>query len=202
MWTKTQWNRNIKWLITGIVCLVVFSAMINNSSSKSTNASAIRTTLQKQISSIQATLPPQITPQATATPQPTNTPAPTATPVPTDANGFPMDYETVTVAQIAKMPSAYEEKTIVFTCTVIGFVKGDNGDAAGFNCSDPSDISSLLQVDAGSLFDYTKINQDDTVKIYGTGRGAANGKNAFGGDVTEAVVDGLFINDLTSGYKN
>lgn len=48
----------------------------------------------------------------------------------------------------------------------------------------------------------TKINQGDTVKIDGLGAGAATGKNAFCGDVTEAVVSGVFINDLPSGYKN
>lgn len=142
--------------------------------------------------------------EATKTPTPTDVPTtPTATPTPvaTDANGFPMDYQAVTVAQIAKVPSAYEQKTVMFTCNVASFPKNSNGDAGGINCTDPNDYGSIIQV-SGGLFDFTQINQGDTVKIYGTGSGAATGKNAFGGEVTEGLVDGLFINDLTTGYKN
>ncbi|HYT41582.1 MAG TPA: hypothetical protein VEP90_04510 [Methylomirabilota bacterium] len=132
---------------------------------------------------------------------PTLSPTPTDIPMKYGANGFPEDAEAVTVAQIAKVPSAYDGKKLTFTCEVSSFPKNDNGDAAGINCSDPYDSGSLIQV-SGNLFDFTKINQGDTVKIYGLGEGAATGKNAFGGDVTEAVVDGLFINDITTGYND
>jgi hypothetical protein len=131
----------------------------------------------------------------------TPTLSPTPTPIPTDENGFPMDAEAVTVAQIAKVPSAYNGRKVTFTCNVSGFAKNDSGDAAALNCSDPNDVGSIIQV-GGSLFDFTKINQGDTVRIYGLGAGAATGKNAFGGDVTEGIVDGLYLNDLTSIYKN
>lgn len=132
---------------------------------------------------------------------PTTTPSPSPSPIPKDANGFPLDAEAVTVSQIAKVPSAYNGQKITFTCTVSSFAKNDAGDAAALNCSDPNDLTSIVQID-GSLFDMTKINQEDTVRIYGVGAGAATGKNAFGGDVSEAVVTGVFINDVTSNYKN
>ena len=140
------------------------------------------------------------TPQATAIPKPTDTPAPTATPVPKDANGFPMDAEAVTVANLDKAPSTYQGKKVTFTCTVAGFAKDSSGNAAAVNCSDPNDYSSLIQVDTGA-FDMTKIQQGDTVRFYGLGMGAASGKNAFGGEVSESLVTGIFINDITSGYK-
>jgi hypothetical protein len=138
-------------------------------------------------------------------PTPTNAPTPTdtstPTPVPTDVNGFPMDAEPVTVAQIAKIPSAYMDKNLVFTCHITSFVKDYKGDADGFNCSDPNDFSSVIQVSA-LLFDFTQINQNDTVRIFGDGVSVGTGKNIFGAEVTEALVDGLGINDLTSGYKD
>jgi len=84
---------------------------------------------------------------------------------------------------------------------VDGFAKNDQGDAAAINCSDPNNFTSMLQVD-GTLFDLTKVNEGDTVRIDGLGAGASTGKNAFGADVTEAVVSGMFINDLTSGYNS
>jgi hypothetical protein len=47
----------------------------------------------------------------------------------------------------------------------------------------------------------TKIKQNDTVKFYGLGAGSATGKNAFGGEVSESLVSGMYINDITSGYE-
>ena len=191
MWGGTTWHKNVKWGITGafLVCILL-GAILSKTDSKS--ASTPTTVASAQVT----TLPTQ---EPTAVP---TTPTPTPTPIPKDANGFPMDYQAVTVAQIAKVPSAYNGKIVMFDCTVSNFVKGDNGDAAGFNCSDPNDYGSLLQVDSGKLFDYTQINEGDTVRIYGLGSGSSSGQNAYGGNVTEAVVGGVFINDLTSGYKN
>jgi hypothetical protein len=145
---------------------------------------------------------PTSTPKPTQTPSPTNTPIPTETPIPTDANGFPMDYKEITVVDLAKVPSAYKGKTIMFTCDISSFAKNDQGDAAAFNCHDPNDFSSIVQVGGSGFFDFTKINSSDEVRVYGIGEGSSTGKNAFGGDVTEAVVSGIFLNDLTSGYTN
>lgn len=191
MWVATNWSQKVKRGITGVFLLMIILGAIFSSFDSKTSTTP--------------TTVPSTNVLNTPTQQPTQiptTPTPTPTPIPTDENGFPMDYDAVTVSQIAKVPSAYNGKIIMFTCTVSTFVKGDSGDAAGFNCSDPNDYSQLLQVDSGSLFDYTKINEGDTVKIYGLGSGASSGQNAYGGTVTEAVVGGTFINDLTTGYKN
>ena len=44
-----------------------------------------------------------------------------------DAYGFPEDAERITVAQLAKIPSSYQDKKITFTCDVLSFPKDDNG---------------------------------------------------------------------------
>ena len=53
----------------------------------------------------------------------------------------------------------------------------------------------------GTFDSSVKINSGDTVHVYGMGKGAATGKNAFGGDVTEALVLEFHLNDATTGYQ-
>ena len=139
-------------------------------------------------------------PKPTATPKPTSKPTPTLTPIPKDINGFPMNAEVVTVANLDKAPSTYEGKKVTFTCIVVGFAKNSNGNATAVNCSDPNDFMSMVQVDT-ILFDMTKINKNDTVRFYGLCNGSAIGKNAYGGDVSETLITAFGINDITSGYK-
>lgn len=153
--------------------------------------------------------PPTTVAQAANTPMPTEAqttpkPTPTFTPTPTeiqyDANGFPEDAARITVADLAKIPGLYQDKKITFTCDVISFPKDANGNAAGVNCSDPNDYTALVQVRMAAFDQTVKINTNDTVVVYGIGQGAAQGKNAFGADVTEAEVLELHLKDLTTGY--
>jgi hypothetical protein len=99
-------------------------------------------------------------------------------------------------------PNSYKGKGLVFQCSVSSFLKDDNGDVAALNCDDPNDFSSYVQVGISKDTDATKINQDDLVKVYGMGLGATSGTNAYGGQITTGAVMGLYMNDLTSGYKN
>ncbi len=130
----------------------------------------------------------------------TNTPEPSPTSIPLDINGFPIDSEAVTVNNLCKAPSTYTGKKVTFTCKVIGFAKDNSGNASAVNCSDVDDYTSIIQVDT-ILFDMTRINKNDIVRFFGRVSGVATGKNAFGSDVTETIVSGEGINDLTSGYK-
>jgi len=59
-----------------------------------------------------------------------------------------------------------------------------------------------VQIGIDKKTDVTQINQNDTIKVYGMGLGADTGKNAFGADITTGAILGLYINDLTTGYKN
>lgn len=190
MWKYAKWNNKVKWGITGFFGLMLLISAVSGNSSNSK-------TSDTKVAAEQSTTAPS---QPTATPTATGTPAPTPTPVPKDVNGFPMDVEAVTVANLDKAPTTYESKKVTFTCTVAGFAKDSSGNASAVNCSDPNDFSSLVQVDV-SAFDITQIKQQDTVRFYGLGEGAATGKNAFGGEVSESVVMGMYINDLTSGYR-
>jgi len=192
MWKYAHWNNKIKWGITGI--FIFYTIMYLNISRILSAAS--RDTVETQTQPTQAVSP---------TPIPTNEPK-AVTPPPTvsyDNNGFPDNAKQVTVANIAKTPSKYADgvTNVVFTCKILSFARNDQGDAAGLNCADSNDYSSIVQIDAGN-FDVSKINADDTVTIYGFVTGVGQGKNAYGGEVTEALVSGMYINDATSGYNN
>lgn len=132
---------------------------------------------------------------------------PTITPQPTLTSGqiitkFEKEAQIVTVTQIYKTPNSYKGKSLIFTCSVSGFPKDDNGDVAALNCDDLNDFSSNVQIAIGKEIDVTKINHNDTLKVYGMGLGALTGKNGFGADITTGAILGLYINDLTTGYKN
>jgi hypothetical protein len=181
-----------KIIVLGILGLLIFIGIVTAISSATSN--------KQSSASSTPTAESTATPQATEVPKATVTPTPIPKPEPKDANGFPMDAESVTVANLAKAPSTYEGKKITFTCTVAGFAKDKSGNATAVNCSDPNDYSSFVQV-ATSAFDMTKINLQDTVRFYGLGGGSASGKNAFGGTISESLVEAIYINDITSGYK-
>lgn len=190
MWRYAPWRNKTKWIITGIFIFLILIEGASNPSKEKALTSAQSHSISPTTPISQPTVPPTVTP----------TPEPTAPPIPKDENGFPQDYEKVTIAQIDKVPSAYKNKKIMFTCRVSSFAKNSEGDAAAINCTDPNNYGAFIQV-SGPTYDFTKINEDDTVRIYGIGEGVSTGKNAFGADVTEGIVIGIYINDLTSGYK-
>ena len=140
----------------------------------------------------QPTPVPTIPIPATMAPPPT---------VPNDANGFPMDAIAVSVSDLYELPSQYNGQKVTFSCIVSTFAKDDAGDVSAANCQDPQDDSAVVQVDISGL-DVTRIHERDTVRFYGVCEGAITGKNVFGGEVTETLVQGMFINDVTSGYRD
>ncbi len=193
LWAKTNWNKKVKYGITSVFLLLIIISAIGGSTPSSDTAT-------KKVVAQQTTSAPTATSVPT-TPKPTQPPTPTPTDVPTDVNGFPMNAEKVTVSDMDKTPSDYSGKKVTFTCTVLSFARDSSGNAAAINCADLNDYTSIAQIDTGA-YDIKKINQSDTVRIYGIGSGAFTGKNAYGADVTEAGVLGMYINDVTSGYSN
>lgn len=139
-------------------------------------------------------------PLLTDTTGPTDIPTPSPTSPPKDVNGFPMDYQSVSVEDLSIKPSAYIARQVLFTCTIIGFYRGFNGDLTQFNCEDPNDANYILSA-ASIHFDFTKINKFDTVTVYGTGLGVASGQNIYGGPVSETEITAWDIIDTTSGYR-
>lgn len=199
-----------------IACIVLFFIFITLGSSfapslpkttQATTKSTVKptsTTTSKQMTNHQVK---QMTVKAAPTLRPTKKLRPTPTNSPTlayDSNGFPLNaHETshVIVSQIAKEPSQYNNKWLIFTCDVASFAKGSSGNATAINCSDPNDITSIIQIDA-SGWDLTQINQGDTINVYGQGEGSFSGQNAFGTTVQESLVFGLYFNDTTNGNSN
>ena len=133
---------------------------------------------------------------------PSITPKPTLTSAEIISN-FDKEAQNVTVSNIYKSPNSYKGKAIIFTCSVSSFPKDDNGDVVGLNCTDPNDFNSYVQVGIDNKnVDVLKINENDSIKVYGMGMGAVKGQNGFGANVTTGAILGLYINDLTTSYKN
>jgi hypothetical protein len=69
------------------------------------------------------------------------------------------------------------------------------------NVDDPNDYSSAY-VNLSSYIDLSKVNQDDTVQIWGSGLGILTGKNGFGADINVAGVNESYLLDMTTGYSD
>jgi hypothetical protein len=200
---KTKWGYGLRRAYKVVLCIVLLlisgaaygQSTTSSNAGKQTTATTENTTGQNNDSTSKDT--PTITP----TEAPTDTPKPTLTPQQIIAN-FEKDAQTITVADIYKSPNSYKGKSLIFTCSVSGFPKDENGDVGALNCDDPNAYGSNVQIGISKETDVTKINENDLIKVYGLGAGAMQGKNAFGGDITTGGIVGLYINDLTTGYKN
>lgn len=149
-------------------------------------------------------LSPSEKPLPTIKPTSTTKPTPTLTEsqiIDKSMADYAKDATAVTVKDIDKTPNSYLMKKIVFKCKVLGFAKDKSGDIGGINCSDPSNYSAIIQLGTVSLFDFTRINEGDTLQIYGLGYGSATGTNAFGAEISMGIVNVVYLKDLTTGYK-
>jgi hypothetical protein len=194
---KGNWELKPEMIIgfIGVIILLIFIfGAIQAGNNKAGSNSPSPTTVAQAIDTPAPT-------EALTTPKPTPTFTPTPTEMQYDSNGFPEDAARITVSELAKIPSSYQDKKITFTCDVVSFPKDENGNAAGVNCSDPNDYSAIVQVRMAAFDQTVKVNTNDTVVVYGIGQGAAQGTNAFGADVTEAEVLELHLKDLTTGYS-
>ncbi len=109
-----------------------------------------------------------------------------------------------TVDNLDKDANTDKGKDVHFTCKILKFVKDDSGNTAGANVesSDTSSFTtSVIQIGFPSGTDVTKLNEGDTLEVWGTDQGVFSGKNAFGGDVQEVAVTALYMTDTTTGYQ-
>ncbi|GHO77929.1 hypothetical protein KSD_57000 [Ktedonobacter sp. SOSP1-85] len=167
------------------------STMVNTATQTTATSSTTQTT------STQA----PVTPTPTQKPKPTPTPKPTQSPAQIKA-AYKAKTANTTVTNIDKMGNGYKDKDLHFTAVIDNFVKDSDGNTAGANVSDTdSGSSSVIQIGFAPGTDLTKINQGDTVEVWGRDIGVSSGKNAFGGDVQEAGVAVAFITDQTTGYQ-
>lgn len=190
---KSKWNYSLTrgYKILLFICLLFVGELVSHSSPTTNNSTQTVTSSDSN----------SLTDTPTPTDEPTATPKPTLSPQQIIAK-FENESQHVTVADIYKSPNSYKEKSLIFTCSVSNFPKDENGDVGGINCSDPNTFDSNVQVGIDKSIDVTKINENDLIKVYGLGLGTMQGKNGFGADITTGGVLGLYINDLTTGYKN
>jgi hypothetical protein len=107
----------------------------------------------------------------------------------------------ITLADLQKDPNSYSSKIITFTATITKFLQDSSGNTGAMNVNDPNDFSSAY-VNLSTYIDLTKVNQNDTVQIWGSGLGVISGKNAFGGDINVAGVNESYLLDTTTGYSD
>jgi hypothetical protein len=86
-----------------------------------------------------------------------------------------------------------------FTATIVNFVKDDSGNTAGANVNDGLD-SGVIQVLFPSGTDISKINQGDSIEVWGSDQGTFSGQNAFGATIQEVAVGAIYLNDQTTMY--
>jgi hypothetical protein len=134
-------------------------------------------------------------------------PTPTAKPKPTaSASQIEAAYKSsttnTTVETLDKEGSAYQGKEVHFTAHIIDLVKDSSGNTAGANVDNlDSSSSSVVQVAFPDNTDISRINQDDTIEVWGIDDGVVSGQNAYGGTVQGVDVSALYMTDTTTGYQ-
>ncbi len=103
------------------------------------------------------------------------------------------------VSDLAKEGSAWKGMNVHFTATISGLVKDSNGDTAGANVTDGS--FTYVQISFPSGTDVSRLNEGDTVEVWGTDGGTQSGQNAFGATIQEVVVGTAYLTDTTTGYQ-
>ncbi len=138
-----------------------------------------------------------------ATPEPTATSTPQPTAVPTEsANEYRNSAKNISVADVAKDPNSYKGQSVKFQAIILNFVQDSSGNTAGANVSDPSDYSSVIQIEFSPNLSVQGMNKNDTVTVWGQGAGSFSGTNAFGATIQEGGVDELYLHDSTTGYND
>lgn len=142
----------------------------------------------------------QATQQATQAPTTQPTQAPTISAKLLEAT-YKASTTTTTVSALDKNGNTWKDKDVHFTAVISGFVKDDSGNTAGANVDDPNGGSGVIQIAFPPNTDISRLNQDDTIEIWGLDGGTASGQNAFGATVQEVVVSALYLTDKTTGYQ-
>lgn len=107
-----------------------------------------------------------------------------------------------TVINLDKDGTADQGKEVHFTCTILNFVKDSTGATAGANVtSSGTNYSSVVQILFPDETDITRLNEGDTLEIWGTDEGVFSGTNAFGGTVQEVGIGTKYLTDHTTNYQ-
>jgi cytoskeletal protein RodZ len=195
-------------LIIAIFACVGASAIANSGNTTTTttntsdNGAQVTATNSAQLAATNSAQGTTDTPVPTAT---LDTSIPTSTPAPTSGqteSAYKKSTTSTTVDNLDKNGNADKGKDVHFTCKILKFVKDDNGNTAGANVESPDTYSSsILQIVFPSGTDITRLNEGDTVEVWGTDAGVFSGQNAFGGTVQEVGIAALYLTDKTTNYQ-
>ena len=181
MWKYGKWSKKAKWIVTGIFALLV---IIGGNSNNGTSTQSVSPT---------STSTPAPTAEATSVPTPTLAPF----------SERMRTAEVVTVANLFNDPNSYmgANRLLTFKCKISSFVKDSSGNPSGMNCYDLNSYSDYVQISSIGI-DVSKMNEGDTLQVWGIDLGMVSGKNAFGATVSTTEVAELGMKDLTTGYND
>jgi hypothetical protein len=125
------------------------------------------------------------------------TPTPTQSPAEVE-KAYKASARDTTVADLDKKGASGNGNIVHFTATIRGFVKDSNGNTAAANVSTDTS-SSVIQVVFPDNTDVTKLNENDTLEVWGIDAGVFSGTNAYGGTVQEVGIQAQYLTDQTTG---
>jgi hypothetical protein len=191
---KPNWWKRIGIGCGGLVALIILAVVITTIIS-----------VAQGDGSHPAPQPTQAPTQAQQQPtqaQPTDTPVPTQSNAQTEQALKALTTNT-TVTDLDKNGSSWTDKPVHFTAVIATLVKDSSGNTAGANVSDPAnEFGKDIQVGFPANTDISKLNQGDTIEVWGIDGGTQSGANAFGATVQEVVVVASYLNDTTTGYHD
>src|SRR6266704_1064153 len=124
-----------------------------------------------------------------------------ASPPPLTFEQFRATAQETTVENLDKDGNAAKGANVFFTCKISSFVKDDSGNTAGANVNGTDTTTfAVVQVGFPAGTDISKVNQGDTLEIWGTDQGVFSGQNALGGTVQEVGITAVYMVDVTTGY--
>ena len=138
---------------------------------------------------------------ATAAAQDVNTPVtqPTQSPAVSE-KAYKASATDTTVADLDKKGSSGQGDIVHFTATILDFVKDSSGNTGAANVTTDT-TSSVVQVVFPENTDVTRLNENDTLEVWGVDAGVFSGTNGYGATVQEVGIQAQYMTDQTTGYQ-
>jgi cytoskeletal protein RodZ len=187
------------WAI--LLIIAIFACVGASAIANSGNTTTTTTNTSDNGAQVTATNSAQLAATNTSAPTATDTPAPTQSSAQTES-AYKKSTTSTTVDNLDKNGNADKGKDVHFKCKILKFVKDDSGNTAGANVESSDTFSaSVIQIGFPSGTDITRLNEGDTVEVWGTDAGVFSGQNAFGGTVQEVEIVALYMTDKTTNYQ-
>ena len=198
---QMSWIWLLTALMTGVIVGMIVGYAIHTPVVSPDSTTTVNTQAAEQPTVIPTTQPTVI-PTTAPKPKPTVKPAPTQSPVQIE-RAYKTGTVNTTIDALDKDGNSDQGKDVHFTGTIGNFVKDDSGNTAGANINTPASSFSLsvVQVAFPSNTDLSRLNQGDTIEVWGVDDGVSSGQNAYGGTVQEVGITTLYMTDQTTGYQ-